>query len=639
MRRMTTVPLQLLAAIVGVVIAHLNSNAVVVQAWTNPANIALVPQTGSTKMVTTSRSARARVSRIPTALSAKKRGKPDNIKIPDKFQITSVNKKEIAWDNKTGRFFETGLESKQQTTTSSSSESESTTGFSNPFANFFPPAATPRNDVPVTTSNKSNPDDVNGKTNPIMNLFGNKDDSDKKKEKVDNAAAAKSFKIDGETLNGIQNPFSSFFTSTETTDSAVSKTATNDKDETSSNPFANLFPSAIKEVVSSELEESEMPSLSKASLSSSTSKTTATGTSFNVQSKFWNWKGYDVYSQVSKPGQQLQVPSLPFLPTKGDAGAGGSGKPAVILIHGFGCSTTYWRATIEYLINDGYEVHAIDLLGQGQSAKPGRDDGITYSINLWAELVDDYIQQNIGGGSGGVVLMGNSLGSVVALSVATGDFAANGNGYVKSNDLTKGLCLFNCGIGMNSQGVIDEPQWNFAQRTLLRALFGILNTLIFGNQPLLTYILGNVVTRDFLRSALENLYLQNPQRVDDELVESFYLPAKQDGAVDALSQIYTNDPGKMPQQIYAENSNFFSKIPIQVVWGDQDPVAPMAGPVGQFFLGLSQDPNSNVSFETVTNCGHVPFDDAPEQSNEAMMKWIDRDVMGKKPLLEGIFGR
>lgn len=270
------------------------------------------------------------------------------------------------------------------------------------------------------------------------------------------------------------------------------------------------------------------------------------------------------------------------------------------------------------LVEGGYEVHSLDLLGQGKSDKPGRKDGVEYSIDLWAELVDDYVQEKI---KGDIVLMGNSLGSVVALSAATGDFVAMNEkpGFISGNG-AKGICLFNCGIGMNSQGVADEPQWNPVQRLLIKTVFNILNALIFGNQALLGYVLDNVVTTDFLRNALQNLYLISPDRVDDELVESFYLPAKEDGAVDALSQIYTNDPGKTPMQMYQDNMDKISKVPIHVVWGEEDPVTPLGGPVGQFFLSQAES-SDHVSFDLVQS-GHIPFDDNPVQSNGAMMQWL-----------------
>ena len=44
--------------------------------------------------------------------------------------------------------------------------------------------------------------------------------------------------------------------------------------------------------------------------------------------------------------------------------------PAILLIHGFGASTTHWRHNLPVL-GKHYEVHALDLLGFGKSSKPG----------------------------------------------------------------------------------------------------------------------------------------------------------------------------------------------------------------------------------------------------------------------------
>ena len=43
--------------------------------------------------------------------------------------------------------------------------------------------------------------------------------------------------------------------------------------------------------------------------------------------------------------------------------------PALLLVHGFGASTDHWRFNIPVLARD-HEVHALDLLGFGRSAKP-----------------------------------------------------------------------------------------------------------------------------------------------------------------------------------------------------------------------------------------------------------------------------
>lgn len=323
----------------------------------------------------------------------------------------------------------------------------------------------------------------------------------------------------------------------------------------------------------------------------------------------WKYQGHDVYSEVTIPKQKRN-------------------KPAVLLIHGFGCSTTYWRETTSVLTSAGHEVYALDLLGQGQSAKPGRADGIEYSISLWAAQCSAYITENMKNRD--VVLMGNSLGSLVALSAVTGDFTAEVQAPPPAwQTRCKGICMFNCGVGLNSSGISKEPQWNPLQRFLIEFLFKTINALLFDNRVVLTYVLQKIVTRELLRDALQSLYISHPDRVDDALVESFYEPAKDDGAVEALSQIYTNDPGATPMDLHAKYAEFLHKLPIHLVWGLVDIVTPIGGGVGSFYTNLANDDDTLVSMDQIPNCGHVPFDDCYIESNQGMLRWME-NVVGAK---------
>ncbi|CAB9505764.1 hydrolase, alpha beta fold family protein [Seminavis robusta] len=298
-------------------------------------------------------------------------------------------------------------------------------------------------------------------------------------------------------------------------------------------------------------------------------------------------------------------------------------KCHVILVHGFGCGTLYWRETIQLFQQSGYTVHALDLLGQGKSAKPGRDDGISYSIRLWAQQVDDYARANIPPSSS-IVVMGNSLGSMVALTAATGDQTNDdsNDGFIRQS--IGGVGMYNCGVGMNSRNVLRE--FSGVQKVIFTAIFDLLDALVFGNLPLLTYVLDKVVTQELLKNALTNLYqyaTDVDERVNDVLVDSFYYPAKDSGSPQALSQIYTNDPGDTPMEVYQRHSKFLldRQVPIHLVWGDQDPVTPLAGSVGTFFQAMANESDNNVSMDLVT-AGHIPFDEVPE-SNELMLKWLD----------------
>ena len=287
------------------------------------------------------------------------------------------------------------------------------------------------------------------------------------------------------------------------------------------------------------------------------------------------------------------------------------------------------------LHSEGYEVHALDLLGQGRSAKP-TDGSVQYSINLWANMVDDYASQN-NLGENGVVLMGNSLGSLVCLSAATGDFVDNsdkstyltGDNF-ENNSLVRGICLFNCAVGLNSRNVLKNPSLTPLQVQVFGWLFDVLNTLIFDNEALLRYALDNIVTKDLLRDALKGLYIHSPDRVDEELVDSFYYPAKEggDGAVEAIRQIYTNDAGLTPIEIHAKYADILDNTPIHLIWGDEDAVTPITGDVGAFYCDRVANNRGGRGLTTidVIKSGHIPFDDNPFDTHAKMLNWLQRKI-------------
>ena len=334
----------------------------------------------------------------------------------------------------------------------------------------------------------------------------------------------------------------------------------------------------------------------------------------------WKWNGYDVYTRPISSSTE--------------------GKQKVLLLHGFGCSTTYWRSTIESLEKDGrYEVHSLDLLGQGYSEKPS---SVTYSINLWANLVDDYITSNSKDDEDDFILIGNSLGSLIALATATKDYKND-----KVEDFPKkirGICMCNCANGLNSKGTLNEPNVPKVAKIMFEAIYAVLEIAIFRNKRLLQYLLDEKVTKEVLKETLQGLYKHDPSRVDNELVNSIYEPAQQPGAVDALSQIYVNDPGKTPLDLHDDHATLLQNyssdgkpLPIHLVWGDDDLITPIIGGIGTFYSQLARDSSTGVTMDIV-HSGHVPFDDNPESTNASILKWTntllsDRETIPKTSCL------
>ena len=127
------------------------------------------------------------------------------------------------------------------------------------------------------------------------------------------------------------------------------------------------------------------------------------------------------------------------------------------------------------------------------------------------------------------------------------------------------------------------------------------------------------------------------------LVNSFFLPAKDPGSPECLNQIYTNDAGKTPMELFEDERYklpVFSNLPIHLVWGNDDPITPTEGGLANYYISMAQeyaaasktntdDDNDDndtipkVSLEFVT-AGHIPFDEAPKVCHSSMHQWLNK---------------
>jgi pimeloyl-ACP methyl ester carboxylesterase len=145
---------------------------------------------------------------------------------------------------------------------------------------------------------------------------------------------------------------------------------------------------------------------------------------------------------------------------------GGQG-PAVLLLHGFAGSSEDWRATAEFLIEQGYRALAVDCLGFGRSEKPG---DAPYSLqliaDLYAELLDTLAIEQ-------ATVVAHSMGGKYALTLALQHPAridrlvlVGSDGFVEPSRLTRagGVPLLGPGILWLSA----QPQFT---RAMLNATF------------------------------------------------------------------------------------------------------------------------------------------------------------------------
>ena len=84
----------------------------------------------------------------------------------------------------------------------------------------------------------------------------------------------------------------------------------------------------------------------------------------------------------------------------------------VVLLHGLGITSDFWRPNIPDLADAGYHVYTLDLPGFGKSDVPG---GI-YSVGFFADVVNEFIEQKE---LDQIILVGHSLGGAIAICFAS----------------------------------------------------------------------------------------------------------------------------------------------------------------------------------------------------------------------------
>jgi pimeloyl-ACP methyl ester carboxylesterase len=121
-----------------------------------------------------------------------------------------------------------------------------------------------------------------------------------------------------------------------------------------------------------------------------------------------------------RPGPDEPLPEPQYVNAAGrrlayyrSAGSDGAVKgPTLVLIHGLGTWSYTWRYLFPLLDNE-YDLVAIDLLGCGGSDKP---HGPHYGLDELTRLLDDAIRRGLG--LKPEALVGSSLGGLLALSLA-----------------------------------------------------------------------------------------------------------------------------------------------------------------------------------------------------------------------------
>lgn len=283
----------------------------------------------------------------------------------------------------------------------------------------------------------------------------------------------------------------------------------------------------------------------------------------------WIWRGWQTRYTFIHP-DRLQQNTVPL-----------------ILLHGFGTSIGHWRQNLAVL-GEHHAVYALDMLGFGASEKAP----VSYKIDLWVEQVYDFWRMFI---RQPVVLVGNSIGSLVALTAAA-----------IHPDMVQGVVM------------LSLPDLSIRQEAIPKLLRPAIATLenLFAS-PLLLKTIFRFVRRPGVVRRWAGLAYANSEAVTDELVDILVGPAQDRGSAQAFCAI-------LKAMLDAEFAPAVKTIlpsldvPILIIWGQQDRMVPPA------FARQFAQYNSKVQLLTLDNAGHCPHDECPDEVNQAILTWIEQ---------------
>ena len=282
----------------------------------------------------------------------------------------------------------------------------------------------------------------------------------------------------------------------------------------------------------------------------------------------WVWRGWQTRFSFSHPPQpQAQL------------------KSPLILLHGFGACIEHWRNNIP-IIAEQYPVYALDLLGFGASRKISTH----FSVNLWAEQVYDFWRVFI---EEPVVLVGNSIGSLVCLAIAE-----------RYPEMVRGITLINLPDVSLRQEMI--PQW-------LLPFIGRVERLVAS--PLLLKPLFYLLRRPSIIRRWAAVAYPDATAISPELVDILAIPAQDLGAAATFTRLCqaVNRPNFSPS---ARQALSRLSLPILLVWGTQDRMVPIT--LAPRFTEI----NPNLEFIPLKGAGHCPHDEHPERFNCVLLDWL-----------------
>jgi len=274
----------------------------------------------------------------------------------------------------------------------------------------------------------------------------------------------------------------------------------------------------------------------------------------------------------------------------------------MVLLHGFGASSSHWRHNAAPLTKAGYRVYGLDLIGFGRSEQPGLHPHIRLDNRLWARQLAAFLEQVV---QQPAVLVGNSLGGLTALTTAV--FRPEWVTAVVAAPLPDPALM--------QPLPRRQPR---RLRQLKRRTVGLLCRLL----PL-ELIVPLISRTALLRMGLQGAYCRSI-RSDRELHQLIASPARRRTAARSLRAMSVGmalrPRGATAPELLERLAGHDQPVPLLLLWGRQDRFVPLI--IGEKL----QQQHSWLKLRVLEGCGHCPHDESPEHFHQELLRWLDLNL-------------
>ncbi len=295
----------------------------------------------------------------------------------------------------------------------------------------------------------------------------------------------------------------------------------------------------------------------------------------------WTWEGFSCHWRMI--GNPLDQP--------------------IVLIHGFGASSSHWRHNAKDFAESGFCVYGLDLIGFGQSEQPSTKKIRSLDNEFWAKQLVSFLETIVLTNKfSKAILVGNSLGGLVAITA-----------IARREDLIRTVIA----SPLPDPALVRKP--GKFQSKIISIIKTALVKIFFRLLPL-EIIVPLIARTKLIKIFLGFAYSRNISS-DRELEKIIRDPAKKSTAARALRAMcigmtlrptYSTAP-----ELLKRLTKKSQKPKILLIWGREDKLVPLS--IGKNLL----EEHPWLKLLIVDNSGHCPHDESPNYFNQSVLNWLE----------------